>query len=88
MPYHLLNSSDIESFQCDGGVLVKGLFADYVDKLRARIAHNMEVPGPYAAEILRTGENSRVFDDYCNWQRIPEFEVVVQKSQALQSRLI
>lgn len=82
MPHHLLNSSDIEAFQRNGVVLVKGLFADYVDELRVGIARNMEDPGPYAAENLKAGENGRFFDDYCNWQRIPEFEAVVRKSPA------
>ena len=82
MPHHLLNSSDIEAFQRNGVVLVKGLFADYVDELRAGIARNMKDPGPYAAENLKASENGRFFDDYCNWQRIPEFEAVIRKSPA------
>jgi|TARA_B110000114_G_scaffold30648_1_gene31599 ectoine hydroxylase-related dioxygenase (phytanoyl-CoA dioxygenase family) len=82
MPHPLVTRSDIETFQRDGVVLVKGLFADYVDELRAGIARNMENPGPYAAENLKAGENGRFFDDYCNWQRIPEFETVVRKSPA------
>ena len=82
MPHPLVTGSDIETFQRDGVVLVKGLFADYVGELRAGIARNMENPGPYAAENLKVGENGRFFDDYCNWQRIPEFETVVRQSPA------
>ena len=52
MPHPLVTRSDINVFQRDGVVLVKGLFADYVDELRAGIASNMENPGPYAAENL------------------------------------
>ena len=33
----------------------------------------MREPGPYASENLKPGEGGRFFDDYCNWQRIPEF---------------
>ena len=61
MPHHLLNSSDIEAFERNGVVLVKGLFADYVDELRAGIARNMKDPGPYAAENLKASENGRFF---------------------------
>ena len=82
MPHPLVTRSDINAFQRDGVVLVKGLFADYVDELRAGIASNMENPGPYAAENLKAGESGRFFDDYCNWQRIPEFETVVRQSPA------
>jgi ectoine hydroxylase-related dioxygenase (phytanoyl-CoA dioxygenase family) len=41
---------------------------------------NMQAPGPYAAENLKPGETGRFFDDYCNWQRIPQFEQVIRNS--------
>ena len=43
----------IETYQRDGVVLIKGLWADWVDVLRAGIERNMTVPGPYAAENLK-----------------------------------
>ncbi|MBT8410960.1 MAG: phytanoyl-CoA dioxygenase family protein, partial [Octadecabacter sp.] len=54
----------------------------HVDTLRAGIARNMADPGPYAAENLHSHEKGRFFDDYCNWQRIPEFEQVIRHSPA------
>lgn len=77
-----VSPDQIETYQRDGVVLIKGLFADHVDELRAGIAANMETPGPYAAENLRAGEGGRFFDDYCNWQRIDVFEQVIRTSQA------
>jgi len=56
----------IDTFQRDGVVLIKGLFADHVETLRAGIERNMAEPGPYAAENLKAGEGGRFFDDYCN----------------------
>ena len=58
---------------------------DWVETIRAGIERNMREPGPYAAENLKPGEGGRFFDDYCNWQRIPEFVEVVQKSPAAQA---
>jgi len=72
----------IATFQEDGVVLVRGLFAEWVDTIRAGIARNMVEPGPYASENLNEGESGRFFDDYCNWNRIPEFEEVVLRSRA------
>ena len=71
----------VEDFQRDGVVLIKGLWADWVDDLRAGVARNMDAPGPYAAENLKPGEAGRFFDDYCNWTRIPEFEKVIRGSE-------
>ncbi|WP_299191507.1 phytanoyl-CoA dioxygenase family protein [uncultured Litoreibacter sp.] len=82
MPHPLLHQKDIDTFQRDGVVLIKRLFAGHVDTIRAGIEANMAAPGPYAAENLKDGEQGRFFDDYCNWQRIPEFERVIRDSPA------
>jgi len=65
--------------------LIPGLFKDWVDTLRDGIARNISEPGPYAAENLKEGEAGRFFDDYCNWQRIPEFGEVIEKSKAAET---
>lgn len=80
MTHPLLSRDDIETFRRDGVVVVRGLWADHVETLRAGVARNMAQPGPYAAENLKPGETGRFFDDYCNWQRIPEFEQVIRES--------
>lgn len=72
----------IETYRDDGVVLIKGLFRDWVDTICAGIERNMAEPGPYAAENLKEGEGGRFFDDYCNWNRIPEFEDVIRNSSA------
>ena len=84
MPHSLISDDHIDTYQRDGVVLIRGLFADWVDTLKAGIAHNIGTPGPYAAENLKDGESGRFFDDYCNWQRIPEFADVVAHSPAAQ----
>ena len=78
----LVSESQIAAYRRDGAVLVKGLFADWVETIRAGIERNMAEPGPYAAENLKAGEGGRFFDDYCNWDRIPEFAAVVRDSSA------
>lgn len=82
MPHPLLTQADIDTYAREGVVLIRGLFRDHVDTLRAGIDRNMSDPGPYAAENLKPGEPGRFFDDYCNWQRIPEFEEVIRTSPA------
>ncbi len=72
------SQSEIETYQRDGVVVLRGLFADHVPGLQAGVARNMADPGPYASENKKTGETGRFFDDYCNWTRIPEFVDVVK----------
>ena len=78
----IITQQDIDTFQTDGVAIIRGLFADHLDALRAGIARNMETPGPYASENKKDGETGRFFDDYCNWQRIPEFREVIAQSDA------
>ncbi len=83
MTHPLVTPQDVETYQRDGVVLIRGLFADHVDTLRAGVARNMDTPGPYASENQRDGETGRFFDDYCNWERIPEFRKVIETSPAV-----
>lgn len=76
----MISDSAIEAFQRDGVIVVRGAFADWIEIIAEGIARNMAEPGPYASENdVREG---RFFDDYCNWQRIPEFERVARHSPA------
>jgi ectoine hydroxylase-related dioxygenase (phytanoyl-CoA dioxygenase family) len=67
--------TDIESFQSDGAVLLKQVFADWVEPLRAGLQRNLDQPQNYAfpCESNPDGEPGRFFDSYCNWQLIPEY---------------
>lgn len=80
MPHAFVTESNIDTFQRDGVVVIRGLWRDWVDTLRAGIERNLREPGPYAAENLKPGEGGRFFDDYCNWERIPEFVEVIRNS--------
>lgn len=82
MTHPLVTDQMIEAYLRDGVVVVRGLWTNWVDQIRAGIEANMAAPGPYAAENLNAGEGGRFFDDYCNWQRIPEFVDVVRNSDA------
>ena len=78
----MIDQNQIIEYQQNGVVYLPGLFADWVEPLRAGIEHNMREPGEYAAENLHDHEKGRFFDDYCNWQRIPEFADFINNSPA------
>ena len=81
MPNSFLSEEHIKSFQDDGVVLIKGLFADYVELIQMGIDYNIQNPGRYAAENIKDGEGGRFFDDYCNWNRICQFQEVIKNSK-------
>src|ERR1700742_816431 len=66
----------------DGVVVVRGAFRDWVETLRAGFERNLATPGPFAIENVASGEAGRFFEDYCNWQRIPEFKDFILNSPA------
>ncbi|MFQ5437957.1 MAG: phytanoyl-CoA dioxygenase family protein [Paracoccaceae bacterium] len=76
----MISPAQIETFQRDGVVMLAGVFADWVEVIRAGIEQNLREPGEYASENAVT--EGRFFDDYCNWRRIPEFERIVCESPA------
>jgi ectoine hydroxylase-related dioxygenase (phytanoyl-CoA dioxygenase family) len=78
----LATPDQVAAFRRDGVVLIPGLFADHVATLRDGVARNMAAPGPYASENEKAGETGRFFDDYCNWQRIPEFASAIADGTA------
>ena len=76
-----VTQEDVQAYQRDGAVLIKGLWKDWVEVLRAGVARNMDNPSAAQMATLKPGEPGLFFDDYCNWQRIPEFEEVIRHSQ-------
>ena len=76
----MITQAEVAAYQKYGAVVVRGVFADWVNVMADGVAHNMAEPGPYASENAVT--EGRSFDDYCNWARISEFERIVRDSPA------
>ena len=76
----MMTPEEIAAFQRDGAVVVRGVFADWVDVMADAVAQNMAAPGPYASENAVT--EGRFFDDYCNWERIAPMRRLVEDSPA------
>jgi len=79
-----INQSQIDAFNTDGVVLIRGLFTDWVDELREGIAKNMQSPGPYGKNYTNDEQAGHFFGDYCNWQRIDEYRNFLFESPAAQ----
>ncbi|MCY4222159.1 MAG: phytanoyl-CoA dioxygenase family protein [Thiotrichales bacterium] len=85
-----IDDATVEAFRRDGVVHLPGVFADWVDVLRAGVERNMASPGPYTREYEPEGSDGYFFGDYCNWARIPEYREFVLRSgaAALAARLM
>lgn len=78
-----LTSEQIEQFQNDGAIYLPNVFdTKWVESAKVAIDKVMANPSPYG-ESLRPVENEgSYFNDYCNWQRIPELRDYVYNSPA------
>jgi len=78
----LVDQEQVDSFREDGAVALRGVFADWVETLRAGIERNIGEPGPGVRIYESDGGGGRFFGDYCNWDRIPEYRDFVVSSPA------
>ncbi len=79
---NFVTAKAIDQFAEDGVCCIRGVFAEWVEKIAAGIETNMREPGPSAAESVTENETGSFFDDYCNWPHIAEFADVVRNSPA------
>ena len=76
-----LSDQDVADFQRDGAVCIRQLLSpDEVALLRDGIDANLATPSPRAKVASRPDDPGRFFEDFCNWQDIPQFGRLVQES--------
>ena len=51
----VIDRSEVETFQRDGVVIIRGLFKDWVDSLCAGVEHNMQQPGEFGKTTPKKG---------------------------------
>jgi ectoine hydroxylase-related dioxygenase (phytanoyl-CoA dioxygenase family) len=70
-------------FRRDGAVCARGAFSpEEVALVERGIERNLAAPSERALVASRPGDPGRFFEDFCNWQRIPEFEEFIRQSTA------
>ena len=78
-----LSDQDVADFQRDGVVCIRQLLSpDEVALLRDGIDANLATPSPRAKVASRPDDPGRFFEDFCNWQDIPQFGRLVQESHS------
>ena len=81
-PFEQIDDAARDAYREHGAICLRGAFSDWVDTLRDGVARNEREPGEYFSENVTAGDPGRFWDDYCNWQRIPEFYRFITESDA------
>jgi hypothetical protein len=81
-PHREVDEADIEAYRRDGFVDLRGVVpADILSSLERGVDFNMSSPSAWSNDYAGSppgggaddGRDGRFFDDYVNWDRIPEF---------------
>ena len=66
---------DVADYQRDGAVCIRNLFThEEVALLRDGIEANLAHPSPRGMVASRPDDPGRFFEDFCNWQDIPQYK--------------
>ena len=79
---HVVTAQEIRTFQEQGVVCLRGLFGQWVEKLKKGIATNHAHPSQFSEWLKSEDSQTFYFNDYFNWHQIPEFEEFVLSSPA------
>ncbi|MGH3139885.1 MAG: phytanoyl-CoA dioxygenase family protein [Gaiellales bacterium] len=79
----VVSDEQIEAFRRDGAVCIRGAFtSDEVALVERGIERNLADPSPRALVASRPDDTGRFVEDFCNWDRIGEYERVIRDSAA------
>ena len=79
----MITQQKIDQFEKDGVVCLRGAFSTkWLESLAAGVEKNFNDPGPYNTVYTDKDSPGGFYDDYCNWQRIPEYKDFVLQSPA------
>ena len=84
MKKNYLNKEQIDCYKRDGAIIVRDVFEPWIETLKIGFEKVLEKPGIHARENVTDNNAGRFFEDYCNWQRIPEFKKCIEQSPGAQ----
>ena len=80
-PQTSIDDEAVTQFARYGAVMIRGaLTTAEVAILTSGIETNLAQPGPLAAVASKGDDPGRFLEDFCNWQRIPEYERIMRDS--------
>ena len=70
----------LSDFQRDGAVHLSGVFKDWLPVLERGVEFNIQHPNESALTHKAEGHDGLFLEDFCSWQRIPEYEDFIRNS--------
>ena len=70
----------VTDYRANGVLVLRGLFKKWMRTLDQGAKRNIEKPGPRAITHCKHGSNGQFLEDFCNWNRIPEYKDFIVNS--------
>lgn len=77
-----ISTETIADFRRDGAAVLRGVFTNWMETLRAGVARNLAEPSADVKIYQGANGAGRFVGDYCNWERIPEYKDFIFNSDA------
>jgi ectoine hydroxylase-related dioxygenase (phytanoyl-CoA dioxygenase family) len=75
------SAEDVHTFQRDGACVLRGVLSkEELITLERGIERNLASPGALAAVASAADDPGKFVEDFCNWQRIEEYETLMKHS--------
>tara|TARA_Y100001970_G_C14166167_1_gene821416 strand:- start:614 stop:1411 length:798 start_codon:yes stop_codon:yes gene_type:complete len=81
---NFLTEEQKNNYKNYGAIVIKNLFEPWIEILQKGFDKVLVDPSSHARENVNTTGEGRFFEDYCNWERIPEFKKCIKESPAAQ----
>jgi len=75
-----ISNAEINNFRRDGAVLLRGVFNDWINTLKKGANFHINHPSEGALIHKADSHQGKFLEDFCNWQRIPEYQDFVLNS--------
>jgi ectoine hydroxylase-related dioxygenase (phytanoyl-CoA dioxygenase family) len=75
-----ISNAEIDDFHRDGVVVLRGVFSYWIDTLRQGADFHIDNPSEGALIHKADSYKGEFLEDFCNWQRIPEYQDFVLNS--------
>ncbi len=75
-----VTENDVKDYQDNGVVVLRGVFSDWIPTLCKGADYNVENPSRNALIHRKDSHQGRFLEDFCSWQRIPEYKDFIYNS--------
>lgn len=76
----ITSAAEVDAYSTEGVTLLRDVFSDWIPTLKRGVDRNVAEPSERAIVHTSKSSTGRFLEDFCNWDRIPEYREFVEAS--------